>query len=214
MSEDLLLNVAATMARSRSNGPGLRAVIWVQGCTIGCPGCYNSSTHPHVAESLYSPSEIASWVLSIDGIEGVTFSGGEPFEQAAAILQTISLIQEKKPHLSIFTFTGFDFQTIKSSTDDSVQKLIGVADIISSGPFISKLRDSSLLWRGSSNQELHYLTEQYNSEMEATWIKDSPYEEYHMHHDLIHFTGFGGHRSNNLKTIVQRLSFTNEHLVF
>lgn len=214
MSKDLLLNVAATMARSRSNGPGLRAVVWVQGCTIGCPGCYSSTTHPHVAESLYSPSEIASWILSIKGIEGITFSGGEPFEQAAAITQTISLIQEKKPHLSIFTFTGFDFQTLKSSKDDSVQKLLGITDIISSGPFISKLRDSSLLWRGSSNQELHYMTEQYNSEMESTWIEDSPYEEYHMHQELIHFTGFGGPRSNNLKTIVQGLSFTDEELVF
>jgi anaerobic ribonucleoside-triphosphate reductase activating protein len=209
MSEDLLLNVAATMARSRSNGPGLRAVVWAQGCTIGCPGCYNSSTHPHVAESLYSPSEIASWVLSIDGIEGVTFSGGEPFEQAAAISQTISLIQEKKPYLSIFTFTGFDFQTLKSSTDDSVQKLLAVTDIISSGPFISKLRDSSLLWRGSSNQELHYLTERYSSKTESIWNDDSPYEEYHMHQGLIHFTGFGGPGSNNLKTIVQQLSVTD-----
>ena len=206
MSEGLLLNVAATMARSRSNGPGLRAVVWVQGCTIACPGCYNSSTHPHVAESLYSPSEIASWILSINGIDGVTFSGGEPFEQAAAISQTISLIQEKKPHLSIFTFTGFDFQTLKSSTDDSVKELLKMTDILSAGPFISKLRDSSLLWRGSSNQELHFLTEKYNSAMEISWIEESPFEEYHLHQELIHFTGFGGPHSNNLKTIIGDLS--------
>ena len=88
MGGELLLNVASTMARSRANGPGIRAVVWVQGCTIGCSGCYNEFTHPHKIESLYTPSEVAKWILSIDGIDGVTFSGGEPFEQAKAVLQS------------------------------------------------------------------------------------------------------------------------------
>ena len=206
MSEGLLLNVAATMARSRSNGPGLRAVVWVQGCTIGCPGCYNSSTHPHVAESLYTPYEVASWILSINGIDGVTFSGGEPFEQAAAISQTINFIREKNPEINVFIYSGFEFQTIESSTDDSVKELLKMTDILSAGPFIAKLKDNSLLWRGSSNQELRYLTERYNSDMEISWMKDSPFEEYHLHQEQIHFTGFGGPHSNNLKTIIGDLS--------
>jgi len=206
MSEGLLLNVAATMARSISNGPGLRAVVWVQGCTIGCPGCYNSSTHPHAAESLHAPSDVANWILSIDGIDGVTFSGGEPFEQAQAILQIINLIQEKNPEINVFIYSGFEFQTIESSTDDSVKELLKMTDILSAGPFIAKLKDNSLLWRGSSNQELRYLTERYNSDMEISWMKDSPFEEYHLHQEQIHFTGFGGPHSNNLKTIIGNLT--------
>lgn len=209
MSESLLLNVAATMARSRSNGPGIRAVVWVQGCTIGCPGCYNSSTHPHVAESLHAPYEVASWILSINGIDGVTFSGGEPFEQAAAISQTINLIREKKPEISVFIYSGFELQTIKLSTDNSVKELLKMTDILSAGPFIAKLKDKSLLWRGSSNQELQYLTERYNSAMEIGWIEDSPFEEYHLHQELIHFTGFGGPHSNNLKSMIRELSVAN-----
>ena len=86
----LLLNVSSTMSRSRANGPGVRAVVWVQGCTIGCPGCYSAPTHPHSANSLVEPSEVVEWILSIPDIEGITVSGGEPFEQAGALVDIIS----------------------------------------------------------------------------------------------------------------------------
>ena len=123
MGGELLLNVASTMARSRANGPGIRAVVWVQGCTIGCSGCYNEFTHPHKIESLYTPSEVAKWILSIDGIDGVTFSGGEPFEQAKAVLQVIKEIKQEK-QLDVFVFSGYTYAKLVSSTDNNVNQLL------------------------------------------------------------------------------------------
>ena len=196
---ELLLNVSATMSRSRANGPGVRAVIWVQGCTIGCPGCYSAPTHPHTAASLVKPSEISEWLLSIPNIEGVTFSGGEPFEQSAAVLETIKLFRQQRPTLTVFAFSGHTYKELLTSIDHSVTELLHHCDIVSTGPFVSQLRDQSLLWRGSSNQELHYLTNVYNPSMEIEWVLESPTEEYSVQSKGIQFTGFGGKSSKVLR---------------
>ena len=201
---DVLLNVSATMSRSRANGPGLRAVVWVQGCTIGCVGCYSSATHPHAAASLIRPAEISEWILSIPNIEGITFSGGEPFEQAAAVLETIQRIKEEKgPDFSVFVFTGFELEVLQRSEDDNVLTLLEYIDILSAGPFDYKLRDETLLWRGSSNQSLHFLSNWYNAFQIKEWSKISPLEEITLRSDSIDFTGFVGPKSKVLKAAEQ-----------
>ena len=196
---DLLLNVSATMSRSRANGPGVRAVIWVQGCTIGCPGCYSAPTHPHSSNSLVEPSEVVEWIRSIPDIDGITISGGEPFEQAAALVDIIGQMKRVRPELTVFIFSGHEYQTLLQSEEKSVRELIQHSDMLSTGPYIAKLRDQALLWRGSSNQELHYITERYHPSMEETWFEDSPTEEYAIHNEAIQFTGFGGKSSKFLR---------------
>jgi anaerobic ribonucleoside-triphosphate reductase activating protein len=206
---DVLLNVSATMSRSRANGPGLRAVVWVQGCTIGCVGCYSSATHPHAAASLIRPAEISEWILSIPNIEGITFSGGEPFEQAAAVLETIRAVkQEKGPNFSVFVFTGFELEVLQRSEDDNVLTLLEYIDILSAGPYDYKLRDQKLLWRGSRNQSLHFLTQRYSSENIDDWIFQTPVEEITLTSDLINFTGFVGPNSKMLRA-VEKIITTN-----
>lgn len=195
----LLLNVSSTMSRSRANGPGVRAVIWVQGCTIGCAGCYSAPTHPHSANSLVEPSEVVEWILSIPDIEGITVSGGEPFEQAGALVDIISQMKRVRPELTVFIFSGHEYQTLLQSEEKSVRELIQHSDMLSTGPYIAKLRDQGLLWRGSSNQELHYITQRYHPSMEETWLEDSPTEEYAIHNEAIQFTGFGGEASKFLR---------------
>ena len=199
MSE-IILNVSSTMSRSRANGPGVRAVIWVQGCTIGCRGCYSASTHPHEASSLHRPSEIAEWLQSIPDIEGVTFSGGEPFEQAAAVLETINSIRENKgSDFTVFVYTGYEIEFLRKSNDRNVHDLLNAIDILSAGPFDYKLRDETLLWRGSSNQSLHFLSNRYNAFQIEEWSKISPLEEITLRSDSIDFTGFVGPKSKVLK---------------
>lgn len=203
MSE-IFLNVSSTMSRSRANGPGVRAVIWVQGCTIGCRGCYSASTHPHEASSLHRPSEIAEWLQSIPNIEGVTFSGGEPFEQAAAVLETINSIRENiGSDFSVFVYTGFEIEFLRKSNDRNVHDLLNAIDILSAGPFDYKLRDETLLWRGSSNQSLHFLSNRYNDFQIEDWLKISPLEEITLRTDSIDFTGFVGPKSKVLKAAEQ-----------
>ena len=94
MSSNTYLNISKTLSHSRANGPGTRAVIWVQGCTIGCDGCYSQSTHPHRKIHLVDPLVLAKWVCSIEGIEGVTISGGEPFEQSEALVKFLLCVKE------------------------------------------------------------------------------------------------------------------------
>lgn len=201
MHENILLNVADTLANSRANGPGKRAVIWVQGCTIGCIGCYNSFTHPHTRKSLLYPKQIAEWVSSIEGIEGVSFSGGEPFEQAEAVLQTINEIKKLRPELTYFSYTGFELKYLRKSENHAIRELLSALDMLCSGPFVNTLKNTNLLWRGSENQKLIYLSDVYSSESEDKWMEQSPVEEYLYGLNEIHFSGFGGKTSEILKNI-------------
>ena len=207
LEENLFLNIATTMARSRANGPGVRAVIWVQGCTIGCTGCYNNFTHEHAPKKLSSPKKIAEWINSIDEIEGITFSGGEPFEQAIAISSVIELVNsERNTPLSVFIFTGFDFETLGQSKDRAVQRLLSLTDMLSAGPYIASLSQENLLWRGSSNQELIYLTDRYSRSDEGKWLNDSPIEELVMTNNGIMRTGFRAKKGDLYKSVMKTSS--------
>jgi anaerobic ribonucleoside-triphosphate reductase activating protein len=192
LTAGVYLNVAKTLSHSRANGPGVRAVIWVQGCTIGCKGCYSGFTHPHKKVNLMSPAELATWVANIGGIEGITLSGGEPFEQAEAVAELLNCIKTIRPDLSIFLFSGYEYEFLTQSTNPNIKQIMTQIDILSSGPFISELYDEYLLWKGSSNQELAYISERYDRSNEYRWIKTSPIEEINMNATSLEYTGFKG----------------------
>ena len=194
---DTMLNVSYLKAATHANGPGIRAAVWVQGCNIGCNGCYNPSTHAHEPNRLLSPKEIADWYCSLPGVEGITFSGGEPFEQAKAVLEVIKEIDQSTVEMvNVFIYSGYTLKQLKSDSNKSVKSLLERIDILSSGPFIKELMDKNLLWRGSSNQELHFLSERFNELMMEKWKWESPVEEITLSIDGVRYTGFGGPRSN------------------
>ena len=202
MTTEVYLNVAKTLSHSRANGPGVRAVIWVQGCTIGCKGCYSGSTHAHKKVNLVPPVELATWIASIKGIEGITLSGGEPFEQAEAVAELLTCLKAMRPNLSTFLFSGYEHDSLAQSTNPIIRKVMVLTDMLSSGPFISKLYDEKLLWRGSSNQQLVYISDRYASTEELDWIKNSPIEEISMNATSLEYTGFkgkGGHIYKHLR---------------
>jgi len=202
LSDEIFLNMAMTMQRSLANGPGERAVVWVQGCTIGCPGCYNAFTHPHKQQTLARPEDIAEWVNGINEIEGITFSGGEPFEQAEAVAQAIELVNSNREEpLSVFIFTGFCLEDLQSSTSPAVHRLLNLVDMLSAGPYVHSELDTNLLWRGSKNQKLVYLTDRYSSSEEDRWISESPVEELIMIGNGIQRTGFAGPGGQLVKAI-------------
>ena len=99
----------ALMPASRANGPGLRAVIWCQGCSLGCRGCCNPKTHARLGEEIM-PEEVARQIMECESwhaLEGVTFSGGEPMQQASAVLTIIRELRRRSPKLSFGMFTGY-----------------------------------------------------------------------------------------------------------
>jgi len=177
----------------------------VQGCTIGCSGCYNAFTHVHEQRTLTSAETVADWVETLEDIEGVSFSGGEPFEQARAVRSTIVEIRKRNPKLTFFSYSGFDLEVLEQSDDDDVIGLLNELDMLSAGPYIHSKRQTDLLWRGSSNQKLHYLTDAYGTQHEADWKAHSPVEEFQFNGENIHFTGFEGKGSRILKQLKHHL---------
>jgi len=176
-----LLNTHTVLPVSYANGPGGRAVVWTQGCSMRCPGCSNLQTHSHKPRILINPKKLADFILSIPKIEGLTVTGGEPFEQAQAVFLLCQAV--RKAGLSVMVFTGWNYEYIISENDKAVQNLLNQIDILVDGPFIQKLADKNLIWRGSSNQKVRFLTSRYNPEVlkeknisqtEAQLFADSP----------------------------------------
>ncbi len=110
----MLLAVHRFAARSTVNGPGVRAVVWVQGCSLGCRGCFNPTTHKNDGSGLMNPADLAARInrLPDQGIalRGVTLTGGEPLEQADSVLR---FLQALSPHFDILLFTGFTLGEIR-----------------------------------------------------------------------------------------------------
>lgn len=151
-----VLNVAAISARTQALGPGTRAVVWVQGCPLKCPGCVAPEWIPFVPAMKLTPQEILER-LDLDGISGLTFSGGEPMEQAAGLAALARLARQKKD-LDLICFTGYRYERlVNNPLHPGVSELLAQVDVLIDGPFVQALNDSKGL-RGSSNQRVIYLT--------------------------------------------------------
>lgn len=153
---DQFLNIASIAPRTQALGPGTRAAVWVQGCPLKCPGCVAPEWIPFVPAMKLTPEEILE-KLDLDAISGLTFSGGEPMEQAAGLAALARLARQKKD-LDIICFTGYRYERlVKNPPNHGVATLLEEVDILIDGPFIQSLNDSRGL-RGSSNQRVIHLT--------------------------------------------------------
>jgi len=160
------LNMACFLPRSRVNGPGARAVIWVQGCSIRCPGCANLHMLDHTPREQTAAADLAERIArDAQAIEGVTLSGGEPFEQAGPLLELVGICREAG--LGIMAFSGFTMEEILSSGADDRLALLSALDLLVAGRY-DLLKPPAPGWRGSSNQTLHFLTDRYAR------LRDSP----------------------------------------
>ncbi|GAP14547.1 organic radical activating enzyme [Longilinea arvoryzae] len=144
---------------SRSNGPGLRSVIWVQGCTLNCPGCFNPRTHASQSGQVVGISDLFERILAGAGqIEGITISGGEPLQQAPALLELLKRVKSETG-LSTLVFTGFTWE--EAARIPQIEELLDCIDVLLAGRYRSDLRIASGL-RGSSNKTVHFLSARYN----------------------------------------------------
>ena len=160
------LRVHAIEPRARANGPGTRFTIWVQGCSLGCPGCFNPTTHP---DAQGDDTDIEELVGQIEAaavhIEGITVSGGEPFEQPQGLLALLQAVRDRT-NLSIVVFSGFSRREIERL--DLGSELLATIDVLVDGRYVAARRLASGL-RGSSNQSIHVLSDRYDrAQVEAT----------------------------------------------
>ncbi len=158
----MLLNLAEICPSSHVLGPGKRFIIWVQGCSFNCPGCVSPDWIPQIPAHLVEPIKLAEYILSLPDIDGLTVSGGEPMLQAAALGELFSHLRQKKD-LSIICYTGFTLAQLQAQGTESIQKILSLMDVLIDGQYIASLNDNRG-WRGSSNQQVHFLTPRHLSE--------------------------------------------------
>ena len=157
---DMTLNIGKITPQSKVNGHGLRFTIWLQGCSLQCKGCINEAFWSKKPNQLIKVSDLFSMIVNTSGIEGVTYSGGEPFEQAEGLYMLSSLLKDKG--LSIMSYSGYTYEELMNSTDGFKSRLLDNIDILVDGRYEYERR-AYLLWRGSSNQRVHFLTPLYKN---------------------------------------------------
>ena len=169
------LRIAGTVNDSIVDGPGIRYVIFTQGCPHHCEGCHNPETHDFEAGKPADINQILEEIFRNPMLSGVTFSGGEPFCQPEALLPIAEAVKEKNLHLMIFT--GYLLEKLQEMKNEAVQRLLQLADIIVDGPFILAEKNLTLSFRGSENQRVIDMVKTrksgevvlYKSEYEFLW---------------------------------------------
>jgi anaerobic ribonucleoside-triphosphate reductase activating protein len=164
------LNIMGYVDESEVNGPGCRAVVWVQGCLRECPGCFNPASWSFEINQLVSVDHLVEQILDNPRNEGVTFSGGEPFWQAPAL--AVLARKLKAAGLSVMSFTGFTLEQLQSEyAPASAQDLLNQLDILVDGPYIQSLAvHSPDCPVSSSNQRLHVFNPAFKDQL--TWASD------------------------------------------
>ena len=165
------------VAHSRVNGPGMRAVVYFQGCNLGCDGCWNPATHAFTGLS-HEAQDVAEQVAAAHQtqfIEGVTFSGGEPMQQALDLLEVIRLLKRARPEISVGIYSGYTERELDSGrfwTRDGIVREARQAvwaniklqlDFAVLGRFVAP-RQSQRPMRTSANQVLRLFSDRYREE--------------------------------------------------
>ncbi len=164
------VNIMGYVNESEVNGPGCRAVIWVQGCSRECPGCFNEASWPFEINQLVTIDDLLERIISNPKNEGVTFSGGEPFWQARELAK---LARKVKEHgLNVMSFSGFTLEQLRGAeAPEGSQELLAQLDILVDGPYIQSLAihsPDSLV--SSRNQRVQVLNPEFENRL--TWASD------------------------------------------
>ena len=156
MTDELVgtLRIAGTVNDSIVDGPGIRFSIYVQGCPHGCEGCHNPQTWDFEGGYEIQIKVLYYSIIANPLLDGVTFSGGEPFCHAKKLALLGKKLRELK--LNIVTYTGYTFEQLMKLGNDNngFKELLAVTDILVDGRFELGLKDLTLKFRGSSNQRI------------------------------------------------------------
>lgn len=153
----LTWRVHATLDGSVANGPGRRFVVWVQGCTLACPGCFNPWTHGPGGD-VRTVERTATVALGRDDLDGVTLTGGEPLQQPEAVAEFCARI--RPAGLGIIVLTGFTRREIEDVP--ARRAAVAAADMVVAGRYNAALRTAGGL-RGSANKDYWALTGRYSA---------------------------------------------------
>lgn len=151
----LPVRVAGISRESVVDGPGIRTVLFTQGCPRSCPGCHNPDTQPLDGGVVRDVGTLFQKLIAdVEFVKGITFSGGEPFIQAEPLAELARLLRQRG--MDIVIYTGYLFEDLlkMSRTDQKIYSLLAAGDILVDGPYIEAESDLNLAFRGSRNQRL------------------------------------------------------------
>lgn len=150
------IRIAGIEPESIVDGPGLRYVIFSQGCTHNCPGCHNPETHSFFGGTVDETSRIVDEIMENPLLSGVTFSGGDPFAQPEAFIDIAERLSGKG--LGIWCYTGYTLEELLDKGTAAQKMLLSLVDTLVDGRFILSRRTLSIPFVGSSNQRVIDLT--------------------------------------------------------
>lgn len=175
------------MEDSIVDGEGIRAVIWTQGCLHKCPGCHNPQTHDIDGGFELDIEDVKEQIDSLEGQDGITFSGGDPFYQVEPCLELAKYIKSK--NMNVWCYTGFTYEGLisLSKTNHKIIDFLEMIDVLIDGPFILEQKSLDCVFRGSKNQRIidtkkslknnkiclvdkYYLTKNKKNERERMYI--------------------------------------------
>lgn len=151
-----------------NNGTGCRVTLWIPGCTHNCPGCHNGWTHKYNQGNVFTPMVEFDLFYQIyqPYIAGLTISGGDPLDQTDETLDELLAFVKRfkkvfKESKTIWVYTGYKIEDL----DDKQLEILKYCDILVDGKFDKNLRDTTLAFRGSSNQRIIDLKEFFNKSL-------------------------------------------------
>ena len=152
--EEAYLQIAGIVRESIVDGPGIRFTVFCQGCPHHCPGCHNPQTHPFDGGQRASVSRLVEEIRKNPLLQGVTFSGGEPFCQPGAFAALADEVHALGK--DVFCYSGWTLEELwqKAETEPDVGELLQKIDYLVDGRFVLSERDLTLRFRGSRNQRV------------------------------------------------------------
>ena len=138
--------------QTMADGPGFRTAIYCAGCSHHCPGCHNPNTHPATGGRDADTAEVIALIDNNPLLDGITFSGGEPFLQPSPLTK---LAREAHARgLDVWSYTGYTLEELNAKKNPAIDALLQEIDVLVDGRYDEKQRDLTLNFRGSANQRI------------------------------------------------------------
>lgn len=153
------ISVLKVIPNTVVDGPGLRTSVYLAGCSHHCPGCHNPQSWEITNGTEVEVEDILEEIESY-GNKKVTITGGDPFFQKWALWELVKDLKERE--YSVWVYTGYTLGELRDKNETVINTILRAVDGLVDGPFIRELRDTSLRFRGSSNQRIYLRDSQGN----------------------------------------------------
>ncbi|HEX5273215.1 MAG TPA: 4Fe-4S single cluster domain-containing protein [Gemmataceae bacterium] len=163
---NLMLRVAQIVHCTEAEGPGRRFALWFQGCPLRCPGCCNPEMLPFEGGRDVPLAELVRQIGEAD-VEGITLLGGEPLAHATGAAALARAV--RADGRTVMVFSGYTLAEARALPDPAAADLLAHTDILVDGPYLRELPETRRRWIGSSNQQIHFLSDRYRAD-DPRWL--------------------------------------------